>query len=171
MTAARSSVKEEVVRRTQLSFITVLNPNDASLPTHRRAVRSQAAYFQHQRDPKVGKCKKGRRVKGVVKEVVLIHKDSVTRTLNQATPVNVGRDRLSPDGMEQMTTHFATLMSPNYHVLGQGRVDPFRTYPVPWEPCIPDLVDHCASSLFLTCTHSLTDAARSRTHGCRFARA
>jgi hypothetical protein len=23
-------------------------------------------------------------------------------------------------------------------------VDPFRTYPVPWEPFIPKLVDHCS---------------------------
>lgn len=27
--------------------------------------------------------------------------------------------------------------------LGGGRVDPFRTYPGPWNPQVPGLVDHC----------------------------
>lgn len=30
--------------------------------------------------------------------------------------------------------------------LGGGRVDPFRTYPAPWKPYIPQLVDHCEFS-------------------------
>lgn len=32
--------------------------------------------------------------------------------------------------------------------LGGGRVDPFRTYPAPWKPYIPQLVDHCEFSRF-----------------------
>lgn len=27
--------------------------------------------------------------------------------------------------------------------LGGGRVDPFKSYPTPWQPYIPHLVDHC----------------------------
>lgn len=30
--------------------------------------------------------------------------------------------------------------------LGGGRVDPFRSYPTPWRPYIPHLVDHCKCS-------------------------
>lgn len=32
--------------------------------------------------------------------------------------------------------------------LGGGRVDPFRSYPVSWQPYIPHLVDHCKFSPF-----------------------
>ncbi|PNP54341.1 hypothetical protein THARTR1_05548 [Trichoderma harzianum] len=32
--------------------------------------------------------------------------------------------------------------------LGGGRVDPFRTYPAPWKPYIPQLVDHCEFNPF-----------------------
>ncbi|RQM07496.1 hypothetical protein DH86_00003007, partial [Scytalidium sp. 3C] len=42
----------------------------------------------------------------------------------------------SQSGTEQVSS------SPIKSLLGQGRVDPFQTYPIPFESFIPELVDH-----------------------------
>jgi hypothetical protein len=67
---------------------------------------------------------------------------------------------------------FAAPAKPRVPGISQGRVDPFRSYPVPWEPFIPELVDHCLYLHLPLIFHlHFTKIIRSRQHGSRSARA
>ena len=60
--------------------------------------------------------------------------------LVQAAQYHGSRELLQPN--PDMVERIAQLFRPNGGVLGEGRTDPFRTYPV-WDPSFPELVDHC----------------------------
>ena len=111
-----------------LSFITFSDPTQSRLPRQRKAVRSHAASYQYQLDKAsatkyaLGTRKKTRRRRLQV---------SITLEINSSAQLDE-------------TNGFAVPRTPSpLSILGGGRVDPFRTYPVPWEPSLPGLIDHC----------------------------
>jgi hypothetical protein len=118
-----------------LSFITFGDPDQARLPRQRKAVRSHAASYQYLLDKTsiakhpsaLGTRKQPRR-----------RKRNVAVTLQLNIP-----DTAQPDPVDRCIV--PQIPSP-FGILGEGRVDPFRTYPVPWEPFLPELIDHCMYS-------------------------
>lgn len=104
------------------SFITLLNPGDSSLPSQRKAVRSHAASY-HSKNATVSRSSRKSR-----------HRNP------KYVACETDGSGVSQDTWKQITQCFAT--SPYPQILGQGRIDPFKTYPVPWEPFIPELIDH-----------------------------
>jgi hypothetical protein len=127
--------------QTQYSFINLLDPGDSSLPSQRKAVRSHAASYQHSHVKKISpshSSKKKRPRKP--KPVALVPGESIISILTQS--LSSYSKGSSHGTLEQLTHRFTA--NPKPSLLGQGRVDPFRTYPVPWEPFIPGLVDHCS---------------------------
>ncbi|RFU25057.1 hypothetical protein B7463_g11288, partial [Scytalidium lignicola] len=118
----------------RLNFITVLDPGDLKQPNQRKAVRSHAACYQNLDNSQVFKhhiraqpARKRRRKATRYSEFII---------LSQPQP-NI-------EFLSNKTSRQTTDLSPGpaMMILGQGRVDPFRTYPVPYEPFIPRLVDH-----------------------------
>jgi hypothetical protein len=117
----------------QLRFLHINDPSEAKLPSHRKAVHTHAALYQSSHDRTGRECpakkKRHRNRKG---------KDpwpgeSMIIELGQTQPAELWVQTLSQ------------YCTPIIELLGAGRVDPFRTYPVPWKPSIPQLVDHCSS--------------------------
>jgi hypothetical protein len=120
-----------------LSFITFSDPNQSRHPRQRKAVRSHAASYQHQLDKAssanqaLGTRKRAHRGK----QLLIPLEVNGLAQFNQANGIVEHRSS-SPIG-----------------ILGEGRVDPFRTYPVPWEPFLPELIDHCKYSFISADEH------------------
>jgi hypothetical protein len=125
--------------QTRYSFITFLDPGDSSLPSQRRAVRSHAALYQHSQEKK-GLSRSSKKKRPRKSQCAVFVPGSVIFTLTQHSSSDMNEPS-SPRTLKNLTRFMS---SPNPSMLGQGRVDPFRTYPVPWEPFIPELVDHCS---------------------------
>ena len=129
--------------QTRYSFITLLDPVDSSLPSQRKAVRSHAALYQHSQEKNTRLCRRPKNKRLRKPESV------VFAVLEESNPFPFPQNYLSETNevssrgrLNDLIPRFTS--SPNLSVLGQGRVDPFRTYPVPWEPFLPELVDHCS---------------------------
>lgn len=111
-----------------LSFITFSDPGQSRLPRQRKAVRSHAASYQYQLDKAAaakhasGTRKRARRRKPQA---------PITLEINGLVQVD-GTNRI-------MVPHSPSPLG----ILSEGRVDPFHTYPIPWEPSLPELIDHC----------------------------
>ena len=111
-----------------LSFITFSDPTQSRLPRQRKAVRSHAASYQYQLDKA-----------SAAKYALGTQKKPRRRRLQVSIKLEI-----DSSAQFDQTNWFAVPRTPSpLSVLGGGRVDPFRTYPVPWEPCLPALVDHC----------------------------
>jgi hypothetical protein len=118
-----------------LSFITFSDPTQSRLPGQRKAVRSHAASYQYQLDKATAAklaLPKRKRVRKCGSHAPIVLE------LKSATHLSQG------DGLAVSWTP-----SP-FSILGGGRIDPFRTYPVPWEPFIPGLGDHCKYLIVLS---------------------
>lgn len=130
-----SNSTETLPKYPGLSFITFSDPTQSRLPGQRKAVRSHAASYQYQLDKataaKLALPKRKRvRKRGSHAPIVL--------EIKKATHLSPGVD-------------LAVSRTPSpFTILGGGRIDPFRTYPVPWEPFIPGLIDHCKSLILLS---------------------
>lgn len=161
MTTHEESLSSAPTQRPRYNFITLLKPGDSSLPSQRKAVRSHAASYQrpHQEKASVPQVSRKRRHRNPRYVVYTVETDGT------AIPPEIST-------YQQITQCF--IPTPQPRVIGQGRVDPFRSYPVPWEPFIPEMVDHCLYIPFRPSLgfHSsiLTDSTRSGQHGCRPAR-
>lgn len=110
-----------------LSFITFSDPTQSRLPHQRRAVRSHAASYQHQLD----KASAGRQA------LETPNRPRRRKQVIVALEVNSSAQFDQANGNPKHKTPSPISM------LGEGRVDPFRSYPVPWEPFLPELIDHC----------------------------
>lgn len=120
----------------RLSFITFGDVEDSRNRISRKAVRSHAALYQHaaSRESKglnesAAKKKQIRRYK---KQDVVLDIEILTTIPSEETsgfPEESPRNSLKGTSLQV--------------ILGQGRCDPFRTYPIDWNPRIPQLVDHC----------------------------
>jgi hypothetical protein len=133
----------------RLTFITVLDPSESKLPSQRKTVRSHAALYQatqervaHQNQVPKKRHRKRKRKAGFPGESIILDTDLAQKTRFQ----HEGREILRPAELQGLIAHQVSYRS--IGLLGAGRVDPFRTYPVPWEPFIPELVDHCS---YLSC--------------------
>lgn len=115
-----------------LSFITFGDPDQARLPRQRKAVRSHAASYQYLID-KTSIAKH--------QSTLETKKQPRRRKRNAAVTLELNIPGTTQPGPVDrcIVPH---IPSP-FGILGEGRVDPFRTYPVPWEPFLPELVDHC----------------------------
>ena len=129
------------------SFITVLDPGESKLPSKRKAVRSHAALYQTAQERMARKYqaqkdnpRKRKRKTLSPDEWIIVDTDPSRQ------PPQEGRERLLLTEMQGRLAH--QFCHRSIGPLGAGRVDPFRTYPVPWEPFIPKLVDHCS---YLSC--------------------
>ena len=141
-----------------ISFITVHDPLGRTDPSRKKAVRSQAAVAasyqlalekeQQEKEasksdspPLPAKTKKRRRRR---RRQFTWTVESDGLELVQTGPYRGSKELLQPTPamVEQITAMFR----PKGGALGEGRTDPFRTYPV-WDPSFPELVDHCKFSL------------------------
>lgn len=138
-----------------LSFITVNDPSQSKLPDQRKAVRSHAAFYQHHNDRKTQQAH-GTQVCESTHVSVGQRKRSRRRKHNVAVPLETGILSLAQEAQEHQSDEKQSKSSDQWlrfiainlpfspcSMLGEGRVDPFKTYPVPWEPFLPLLVDHC----------------------------
>ncbi|KAE9365745.1 hypothetical protein N431DRAFT_418546 [Stipitochalara longipes BDJ] len=124
-----------------LRFLHISDPSQAKLPSHRKAVHTHAALFQASQDRagrKFNTKRKGPRKRKRTDDWL---DKSVLLELGQAQNSQLERrEILLPAEFWGQKAH--QKFGPSIGFLGAGRVDPFRTYPVPWEPVIPQLVDH-----------------------------
>lgn len=118
-------------------FINIVSPADSRLSKHQRLVRSRAAL-----KPTSAKQPRGKRKS---KQAGAPVSSSSSSSSNTTTP--------GPESSSKLVSKHparVTQLALQNRALGQGRVDPFRTYPVAWQPFMPALIDHrkyCSSSL------------------------
>jgi len=126
-----------------LSFITVLNPGESKLPSQRKAVRSHAALYSAARSGSGSKPLAQKKHPRKCKREALWRGETITFDIDPSPKSKHEYQELilPPKLRDQLARR---LSYPSTGLLGAGRVDPFRTYPVPWEPFIPELVDHCS---------------------------
>jgi hypothetical protein len=126
-----------------LRFLHIRDPGEAKLPSHRKAVHTHAALYQASQDRTGPESHVPRRRSRKRKRKDHWAGESMIVELGCAQYLHLERrETLLPaelTGQSAYQSHF-----PSIGLLGAGRVDPFRTYPVPWDPFIPQLVDHCS---------------------------
>jgi hypothetical protein len=137
----------------RLSFISIHDPNESKRPAQRKAVRSHAASYHHNVDKQLGpkgskansttsnsKPRRRKRRRDII----------IPLEIRDANPANCDAshedERKGQEDALLFEKMAGQMLDPADRVIGQGRSDPFQTYPVPWEPLIPELVDHCKSS-------------------------
>jgi len=125
-----------------LRFLHISDPREAKLPSHRKAVHTHAALFQASQDragrephAKRKEPRKRRRADNWPGESVLLELAGVSNSHYKRQEI------IFPAAFWAQKAY--QCFGPTNDLLGAGRVDPFRSYPVPWEPTIPLLVDHC----------------------------
>lgn len=133
MATQEASSSSALTQGPRYSFITLLKPGDSSLPSQRKAVRSHAASYQRPYRENASVSRVSRKTRHRNPRYV-------------AYTVETGETAIPPDILKQITQCFTPTLHPS--IIGQGRVDPFRSYPVPWEPFIPEMVDHCLYTPF-----------------------
>jgi hypothetical protein len=125
----------------RFSFITVLDPGESKLPSKRKAVRSHAALYQTAQERMAGKYQAQKKQPRKRKRKALSPGEwIIVDTDPSSKPPQEGRESILLAELQGRLAHQFSHRS--IGPLGAGRVDPFRTYPVPWEPFIPELVDH-----------------------------
>ena len=142
---SRQSQESTYARSSRLTFITVLDPGESKLPSQRKAVRSHAALYQATQERIAHEYQTEKKQPRKRKRKALWPGESIILEVDPAQnkkPQHNGREILLPTELQGRIAHQFSYRS--IGLLGAGRVDPFRTYPVPWEPFIPELVDHCS---------------------------
>ena len=145
-----------------LRFITILDPREAKHSSQRRAVRAHAAIYQHRQEQKPGNktlvlsrkassraSKTGRRCPPLVS--VVLDTDAL-----QSLCAEPGHSSTPEDDDASPTEKKIQLQAPFpicNSILGQGRLDPFKTFPIEWRPHIPAIIDHCML-LFIAATRA-----------------
>lgn len=136
------------VSKVEYSFINISEPNDAKDVSHRLTVRSQASQSKWQNASthraahrlKRHENKRTRQAMSFVFEL----DEQVTFEQN-----NSNNTTSSSEESNETLPMRRSDSPPILRVLGDGRVDPFRSYPVPWRPFLPGVVDHCKNYPFL----------------------
>jgi hypothetical protein len=126
-----------------LSFITISDPGQFKLPSQRKIVRSHAASNQASRgrsglEPQARKRQPRRRQREASWRGEVITLD--VRASPKRSPTH--RELDFPAEIQDQIIH--PLNYQGIRILGEGRVDPFQSYPISWEPFLPELVDHCS---------------------------
>lgn len=131
------------VSRPPLRFLHINDPGEAKLPSHRKAVHTHAALYQASQDRTRRDFCAQRKQPRKRKRKEHWPGESIIVELSQTENFYLeGRGVLLPAESLGQTAYQCYF--PSIGLLGAGRVDPFQTYPVPWEPAIPQLVDHCS---------------------------
>ena len=135
--------KNEEATYPGLSFITIVDPGESKLPSQRKAVRSHAALYQASKTRLSSKLPAQKKQPRKRKRKAIWHGDVIILNMDSSSKSKYEDwELLLPAELRgQIARQFS---SSGMRLLGAGRVDPFRTYPVPWEPFIPELVDHCS---------------------------
>jgi hypothetical protein len=158
-----------------LKFLHINDPGEAKLPSHRKAVHSHAALYQASQERMKDLRQSRRQQPRKRKRKDRWHGESMVFKV-----VHAQNFHLKPLEILVPTELAGQILcqscSPSMQLLGAGRVDPFRTYPVPWDPTIPQLVDHCSCLLAFyparfSSTSADVDQSRYNQHGYRYARA
>lgn len=127
-----------------LSFITIRDPSESKLPSQRKAVRSHAALSPASKRQLASKSPMPKNPPRKHKRKAIWRGDVIVLDVDPSSKPRYGYDsRLLL--LPELRGHVLRRLScSGIGLLGAGRVDPFRTYPVPWEPFIPELVDYCS---------------------------
>lgn len=130
-----------------LSFVTFFNPDDAKVASQRKTVRVHAARYvsfkgrMGKSSPEKTRQRRPRRLKPIALlpgESILLEVDFSDNQTVSHSPRH-RKSTLQVQAQKTLVQCSWSLLS----LLGAGRVDPFKTYPVPWEPFLPELMDHC----------------------------
>lgn len=127
------------VSQLEYNFINISEPNDAKAVSHRLAVRSQASQAQWQKASTKRVTQHQKRLK---------HKKNrqpLTFVFELDNRVTSEENNASSESSCIETVPRPSDSPPILRILGGGRVDPFRSYPVAWRPFLPRVVDHCTN--------------------------
>ncbi|KAJ9293875.1 transcriptional regulator family: Fungal Specific TF [Paecilomyces variotii] len=129
------------VDRPAPTFINIANPNDAKGASKRLAVRSHVARYQwrkhfEDRGSESAPVRSKRRREEFLP--LRIELDCSLLDRNRKTGI---------DGEDWEGSSSSSSTPPIPRILGGGRVDPFRSYPVAWRPFMPAIVDHYLISM------------------------
>jgi hypothetical protein len=149
-----SSVVDVMVKEPAWKFITFQKPGEPQDPRRRKAIRTQAALSSQPTRSYI----KGYNRRRARKAEVSIGFDVIDTSLYRSqTTSGVTHDALDiGDGTFHPTGPSAEVMLQlSDKVFGGGSVDPFRTYPIPFEPWLPRVIHHC--KLETTCPYNVTN--------------
>lgn len=133
-------------------FINVQEPSDALQLAKKTSVRSHVARHQWKNHNASNKDQRTKERKKKREEYLPVRIELDCRVLHEHRylPIperSVDNDNDNAEGGHQNSkadVQTAISASPSISVpIGGLRVDPFRTYPVEWNPLLPSLVDHC----------------------------
>jgi hypothetical protein len=139
-----------------LSFININIPEDTKLRSKKRAVRSHVAYYQHHKDDEVdrvdssgariiGSGRRRRRIKRVSQPQS--HPGGLS-SASSSSPLRftsmIGSSvsvRSKSDLMWSLPVYNSSLALDN--ISSGVRIDPFKTYPIPWKEEYSPILDFC----------------------------
>ena len=139
----------------EYSFINISEPTAAKVTSY--AVRSHVAQLQWQKATDVKQIiepqtqrKRKRTVTETHQSTSFVFELDETIGTTSLEPKEIGTTAaLEPKALSTAPSVNGEL-SPRpsdlpaiLRLLGGGRIDPFRSYPVPWRPFLPAVVDHC----------------------------
>jgi hypothetical protein len=125
-----------------LSFVTISDPGQLKLPSQRKVVRSHAASSQASRD-RLGLQPHARKRQPRRRQREASWRGEVITLDVRCSPKHSPTHRQSSFPVELQGQIIRPLDYQGTRLLGAGRVDPFQSYPISWEPFLPELVDHC----------------------------
>ncbi|KAI9049171.1 hypothetical protein LZ554_007018 [Drepanopeziza brunnea f. sp. 'monogermtubi'] len=122
-------------------FVTITDPKETKSRSKKRQVRSAVAYYQHHKDdgkdPGSGRRMKGWKRKSVSRSLVtslaLEQDDSGEKSSSSTQPTPT-----PPEKMPDYVSGFHTSYQPAFSGM---RVDPFQSYPIPWDPVYEPILD------------------------------
>lgn len=134
------------VSKVQYSFVNISEPNDAKAGSHRLAVRSQASQSQWQHASTKRATHQQKRIKNkrTRQAMTFVFELDEQVTFEENNNNNNNTSSSSEEADETLPV-IRSDSPPIFRMLGGGRIDPFRSYPVPWRPFLPSVVDHCKS--------------------------
>lgn len=167
------------VSKAKYNFINISEPNDAKAVSHRIAVRSQASQSQWQNASakRASHQQKRLRNKRTRQAMTFVFELDERVTFepeddNSNNIYNTNNYTASSEESDATALVPRSDSPPILRMLGGGRIDPFRSYPVPWRPFLPGVVDHCKNFLpsFSVLFFNLVCPGISRMFGsfCRF---
>jgi len=137
-----------------LKFVTIANPSEMRSEAQRKTIRSHVAQLHHSVTSKEQRKRAGLereyKRRKARKNQVLLNLEVIDTSCppTEYDPVITNSSNRQPHLLEKCNDQIQSMeavrvLSLADRVLGGGHIDPFRTYPLPFEPFIPRLVHHC----------------------------
>ncbi|KAK2764417.1 hypothetical protein FQN54_009111 [Arachnomyces sp. PD_36] len=130
------------ISKVEFNFINISRPDDAKASSHRLTVRSQASQAQWQKVSSKRVTQHQKRLKNKRNHQPMTFVFELEHTVSSEP-----NDACSEPQVETPQAQAPSDLCAITRILGGGRVDPFRSYPVAWRPYLPGVVDHYLSSL------------------------